>query len=189
MRILVTGSREFTHPGVVAAYLQDAFDSLPLDDTGVTVVHGACPRGADLLADRFARERGWLVEPYPADWSLGKGAGHIRNQRMADLGADMCLAFFAEGAANRGTADCVARAEAAGIPVRRYPSPPLVIRATVEQILDGPDPKLTPLQVQYGLSGVVCARPGCGERNADRYGPQGSPFGPKCRAELMGGAA
>jgi hypothetical protein len=177
MRILVTGSRDFTHPAIIAAYLQDAFDSLPLDDTGVTVVHGACPRGADLLADRFAKQRGWLVDPHPADWSLGKGAGYIRNQRMVDLGADMCLAFFADGAANRGTADCVTRAEQAGIPVRRYPSPPLTVALRVD---DGtPNP----------LHGPVCARPGCGGPNADRYGPQGSPFGPKCRAELMGGAA
>jgi hypothetical protein len=37
---------------------------------------------------------------------------------MVDLGADVCLAFFKTGAANRGTKDCCDRARASGIPVR-----------------------------------------------------------------------
>lgn len=125
MRILVTGSRDFTHHGVVRGYLECAVDDhQSVCDCGqITVVHGGCPRGADLHADRIARATGWGVEVHPADWSLGRGAGHIRNQRMVDLGAHLVLAFFAEGAANRGTADCVARATAAGIPVQRYPRP------------------------------------------------------------------
>jgi hypothetical protein len=40
---------------------------------------------------------------------------------MVDLGADVCYAFFAgDGTASKGTADCVRRAEAAGIPVRKF---------------------------------------------------------------------
>jgi YspA, cpYpsA-related SLOG family len=52
-------------------------------------------------------------------------AGHRRNQQMTDLvaarraGGDPVrgIAFYQEGAANRGTADCRARMERAGIPV------------------------------------------------------------------------
>lgn len=60
---------------------------------------------------------GLPVEAHPADWrSCGRAAGLIRNQRMVDLGADLCLAFpLGE---SRGTWDCVARARKAGIEVR-----------------------------------------------------------------------
>jgi hypothetical protein len=39
---------------------------------------------------------------------------------MVDLGAGVCLAFFKNGATNRGTADCARRAEKAGITVRKF---------------------------------------------------------------------
>lgn len=130
-RILVTGSRDFTHTGVVLAYFERACIHLTgsLDGSSLTVVHGACGhpkrlRGADGLADRIAHDLDWTVEPHPADWRASRTqAGHWRNQHMVNLGAALCLAFFAEGAANGGTADCVARATAADIPVWRYPRP------------------------------------------------------------------
>lgn len=53
------------------------------------------------------------VEPHPADWSRGKRAGHDRNQLMVDLGADAVLAFPTRS--SRGTYDCAARVERAGI--------------------------------------------------------------------------
>ena len=40
---------------------------------------------------------------------------------MVNQGADMCLAFLQPGARNEGTKGCIRFAEAAGIPVRRYP--------------------------------------------------------------------
>src|SRR5690606_30354012 len=66
----------------------------------------------------LARELGWHVVAYPADWRRhGRAAGPIRNQEMADAGADLCIAF----PGGRGTADMVRRARAAGIPVRSVP--------------------------------------------------------------------
>ena len=85
----------------------------------VTLIHGGCPSGADRAADFFWRITGRPVEPHPANWQrYGKAAGPRRNQEMVDAGADQCIAFFKRGAANRGTADCAARARAAGIPVQ-----------------------------------------------------------------------
>lgn len=80
--------------------------------------------GADWLA-RMLTDRANNAHPetHAADWnrqsdgSYDKGAGFKRNQKMVDLGADMCLAFFEKGSGNRGTSDCVARAEKAGIEV------------------------------------------------------------------------
>lgn len=57
------------------------------------------------------------VECVPADWAtLGNRAGPIRNQAMVDLGDYLACLAFPLGE-SRGTRDCMARAEAAGIPV------------------------------------------------------------------------
>jgi hypothetical protein len=68
---------------------------------------------------------------------------------------------------------------------------PLTVRLTVDQTLDsgrhetncdcGTEPTLTPMQVQYGLTGLRCARPGCAGPNPDRYGPAGDPWCRTCR--------
>jgi hypothetical protein len=137
VRILVTGSREF---GDLAAVRRTLAEVTTGRRRPHTVVHGAA-RGADHLAGVAARLAGWTVEGHAAAWSAPclpdcrpgcrrtrrdgttycSAAGHYRNQHMVDLGADVCVAFFQEGARNSGTRDCVARAKTAGIPVHPYP--------------------------------------------------------------------
>lgn len=125
-RILVTGSRAWTARLPVSFALAAAAIHYGGSHSGtVTLVHGGA-RGLDLLAADIVTRwnqrwgggaTGWVIEEHPADWATcGKFAGGIRNQRMVDLGADVCLAFPLPG--SRGTWDCVRRAEAAGIPVQ-----------------------------------------------------------------------
>lgn len=120
MRILVTGSREWTDWRLLHRAVEDVTKGiLGLE---VTIVHGYCPTGADHFAGDYARCAGMTEEPHPADWArYGKKAGAIRNQEMADAGADVCLAFFEPGRPSKGTTDCVFRAKRAGIPIRLYP--------------------------------------------------------------------
>ena len=41
------------------------------------------------------KKLGWVLETHPADWAqYGKPAGFIRNKKMVDLGANICLAFI-----------------------------------------------------------------------------------------------
>ena len=120
-RILITGSREWDNAELLSFELGLAIggSGRPLDQ--VVLVHGACPTGADAMADRIARDYGYRTERHPADWDRhDKAAGPIRNQEMVDLGADICLAFFKDGAGNRGTTNCAAEAARAGIPVKRF---------------------------------------------------------------------
>lgn len=111
-RLLITGSR---HGWDEDKLKQALYDGLRFLGTEATIlVHGDAP-GVDTQAARIWRDWGLQDEPHPADWSIGKKAGPLRNQEMVDLGADLCLAF--PTAVSRGTRHCASAAERAGIPV------------------------------------------------------------------------
>jgi hypothetical protein len=113
-RLIVTGSRTWTDRPSIERALAAVLARHP---EGVTIVHGACPRGADAIAAAWAaRTPGVTVEPHPADWKRhGRAAGHIRNREMADIGAGGCAAFHLDN--SPGTAGMIREATAAGIPV------------------------------------------------------------------------
>ena len=115
-RILVTGSRTWTDVGAIAVNLVRALDFVgQADDT--ILVSGACPNGADKLAEDFWEKYGGAVERHPAQWRshgvFNASAGRQRNQQMVDLGADVCIAFIHNN--SPGATHCAAAAEAAGI--------------------------------------------------------------------------
>lgn len=119
-RVLVTGSRNLTDGSVI----WEALDAQLESREHIIVVHGDCPTGADAAAVAWAMSTdGVFLEAHPADWSIGKKAGPLRNQAMVDLGADVCLAFPLPD--SRGTYDCMRRAAAAGIPVIEFEEAPL----------------------------------------------------------------
>lgn len=121
-RILVTGSRGWDAEGTLRHALAAAAEAgFTRGSLGLVVVHGACPRGADAMADTWARDYRFPAERHPADWDRwGKSAGFRRNAEMVALGADTCLAFYKQGAGNKGTDHCASLAGKAGIPVRRF---------------------------------------------------------------------
>lgn len=185
MRILVTGSREWDDYLVIENALHEAvFQSSPEGRWPVTLVHGAA-RGADSIAAQVASDMAqigfWVtLDPHPADWDKhGKAAGFIRNQEMVDAGADVCLAFLQPGAANRGTKDCIARAEKAGIPVWKYGE-----GNDGEPSRSGPDSPPAGESRLPGPSGPVVSP----DASADRTGlPEWPVIGWDARYELVGG--
>jgi len=120
-RLLVTGSRDWPDKLMVEKTLDElvAF-GMRLSHAGdVVIVHGACPRGGDKMADDWALESGFAVEQYRANWNaLGRSAGFIRNKQMVDLGADLCIAFIYNK--SRGASSCADLAHRALIPVVRF---------------------------------------------------------------------
>jgi hypothetical protein len=85
------------------------------------LVHGGV-RGADQMAATIWKYARLPIEEHlPQWWSNGvfySGAGRYRNQKMVDLGADLCLAFIKDH--SRGASHCAQAAEDAGIPVRIF---------------------------------------------------------------------
>jgi hypothetical protein len=126
MRVLVTGSRTWE----AAAVIRTALDILAKEafaiDEELVIVHGACPKGADAIADEWVRDRLrqlWPVgaERHPANWrDDGHSAGFKRNERMVKAGADLCLAFIHHR--SKGASHCANLAEREGITVRRFES-------------------------------------------------------------------
>lgn len=66
--------------------------------------------GADGLGERYAKEMGFLVKPFPAAWKkYGKRAGVIRNNRMAEY-ATHAVCFW--DGKSRGTQSMIDLAKA-----------------------------------------------------------------------------
>ena len=122
-RVLITGSRTWTDRGAIHNALLDTRDALDWtgrDGMDVVLVSGACPKGADAMAEEIAEQIiGWPVERHPADWDrYGTRAGFIRNDEMVQLGADLCLAFIKDK--SRGASMTAELAERAGIKTWKY---------------------------------------------------------------------
>lgn len=126
-RILITGSRDWTDRAAVDDILTALAAANTFHNRTTVIVHGACPTGADAMADDWARwhaARSPLIEfeRHPANWRpngvLDRGAGFRRNAEMVQLGADICLAFIKDG--SRGAGHTAGLAEAAGIKTRRF---------------------------------------------------------------------
>ncbi len=113
-RVLVTGSRDWTDLATLQAALAKVWG-----DGSAVLVSGACPRGADRLAEGLWSSWGGRVERHRADWDReGRAAGFRRNARMVATGADVCVAFIKGG--SRGASHTARLAQAAGIPTHRY---------------------------------------------------------------------
>lgn len=130
-RLLVTGSRDWENEAAVARGLETAVVALCWHQSDLysvghrfVLVSGACPTGADAMAERLAADRGpgWSIERHPADWNrYGKAAGPRRNAEMVSSGVEAVIAF--QRNYSRGTDGTIELARAAGIPVFIWSQP------------------------------------------------------------------
>ena len=109
MKIIIAGSRNFNDYNL----LKSSCDNLLTQFTNIEIVSGTA-RGADKLGERYAREKGYSIKEFPANWSLGKSAGYIRNDEMAKY-ADMLIAFW--DGTSKGTKHMIDLANKRGIRV------------------------------------------------------------------------
>ena len=113
-RVVIGGCRYFRDYEYFCKWVD--YDLQNLCQQGqIVILSGHCA-GTDQMAERYARERGYGLEVYPADWSMGNRAGPLRNQLMVDK-ADYVIAFSSGG---RGTASLIQCTKQKGIPYRLH---------------------------------------------------------------------
>lgn len=90
MRVIIAGSRDFDDYALLKQKMDHFLSETPEE---ITIVSGGA-RGADSMGERYARERGYALARYPAEWGkYGKSAGYRRNAVMA-ANADALVAFW-----------------------------------------------------------------------------------------------
>lgn len=114
-RVIIAGSRKFEDYDV----LQSTMDYyLSQKDPSEVIIISGHAKGADSLGERYAQERGFPVELFPAEWDLhGKSAGFIRNTKMAEV-ADALVAFRVTGLACNGTNHMIREAQRLGLVIK-----------------------------------------------------------------------
>jgi glycerophosphoryl diester phosphodiesterase len=111
MKVIIAGGRTFTDYGLLCQSADRALSK----QTEVEIVSGTA-KGADLLGERYAADRGYPVKKFPADWDrYGKSAGYRRNAEMAEY-ADALIAFW--DGTSRGTKHMIDLAHERGLKVR-----------------------------------------------------------------------
>lgn len=113
LRVLICGSRDWGD----AKLIRYIMEQLPRN----TIIIEGGARGADTLAASIADQLGFAVEEYPADWSMGKSAGYIRNRQMLEEGKpDLVIAFSEDIRSSKGTLNMVKQAKKAEVPIRIF---------------------------------------------------------------------
>ena len=111
-RLVIAGSRGFEDYSALSGAVDDFLKQLA-PKRPVTIVSGTA-RGADRLGEQYARQKGYALEEYPANWHyFGKAAAVKRNAQMAEI-ADAAIVFWdGQSAGAKNMIEC---AEARGIP-------------------------------------------------------------------------
>ncbi len=113
-RVIIAGTRDFSDYQLLRNKCDNILSGRK-SDSNIVIVSGTA-RGADRLGERYARERGYEVRQFPADWMNDeKKAGPIRNAKMAD-NADALIAFW--DGQSRGTKNMIETAKRKGLVIR-----------------------------------------------------------------------
>ncbi|MBX0320285.1 DUF2493 domain-containing protein [Shouchella clausii] len=112
-KVIVAGSRDFNDYMLLKRKLDVVLRNRASEE--IEIVSGKA-RGADTLGERYAKERGYAIKEFPADWEThGKAAGHIRNRLMAEY-ADALVAFW--DGKSRGTENMIETAKKKRLQIR-----------------------------------------------------------------------
>ena len=115
--LIVAGTRTFSDYDLLKEKIDHALLNHQNDE--IIIVEGEA-KGADELAKRYAKEKGYVLKPFPADWNkYGKAAGPIRNKAMHEFASSFshrgCILFW--DGESRGTAGNFALAKEFGTPL------------------------------------------------------------------------
>ena len=121
-RVVVAGCRNYKNYNEAKEYIDFCIKNIK-NNYNLVFISGGCA-GADSLGERYAKEKGYSIEYYPAEWNkYGKSAGPKRNKKMAKVG-DYIICFW--DGKSRGTKSMIEYAEKFNKPIRiKYIKSPL----------------------------------------------------------------
>lgn len=130
LKVLIAGGRDYINYLKLEATLVSVLRKKVDEGYRIVIVSGEA-KGADALGEKFAKNYGYKVEPYPAKWKeldvegavirsnqYGKYnavAGHMRNEDMAKA-CDVAVMFW--DGFSTGTCDMIERIKSYGKPIR-----------------------------------------------------------------------
>lgn len=89
MKVIIAGGRTFNDYNLLCKVCDKTLILQP----DIEIVSGTA-NGADKLGEMYAKEKGYLIKQFHADWDKhGKSAGYKRNEEMAKYG-DALIAFW-----------------------------------------------------------------------------------------------
>lgn len=113
-RVVIAGCRDYHNYEEAKAYIDYVLSNIREGNEIVILSGGAC--GADALGERYAKENGFKLQKYPADWAkYGKSAGPKRNEQMAKIG-DYVICFW--DGKSKGTRSMIEYAKKFNKPIR-----------------------------------------------------------------------
>ena len=90
-RVIIAGSRDFNDYDFLCHIMDRLLSNYAKED--IQIVYGMA-KGADTCGECYAKEHGYNIRYFQADWDrYGAAAGPIRNEEMA-LNADALVAFW-----------------------------------------------------------------------------------------------
>lgn len=111
MKVIIAGGREFNDYDL----LKISCDRILIRQTNIEIVSGKA-LGADKLGEVYAKEKGYKIKEFPADWiKYKKGAGPIRNKQMAEY-SDGLIAFW--DGKSKGTKNMIDLAKNHGLKIK-----------------------------------------------------------------------
>lgn len=119
MKVIIAGGRHFKDYQFLSKkcdfYLSRIKDDIEIVSGGqVTIDEKTGEKyGADYLGEEYAKERGYRIKKFPANWNLhGKKAGPVRNWQMGKYcnQPEDCLIAFWDGE-SRGTKNMIETAK------------------------------------------------------------------------------
>ena len=115
-RVIIAGSRHFSDYDTLCQKCDAALERKTQTHTIVILSGGAA--GADSLGERYAKDHGYTLRRYLADWSRdGRSAGILRNTRMVSV-ADALIAFW--DGESHGTGHIIKVSKQRGLAVRVF---------------------------------------------------------------------
>lgn len=115
IKVIIAGGREFKDYRLLKQSCDYYFHRAKDEGIDIEIVSGKA-RGADTLGEQYAKENGYDIKPFPADWNQhGYAAGPIRNGEMARYATHL-IAFW--DGKSTGTANMIDQARKNGLRVR-----------------------------------------------------------------------